>query len=329
MVAYIYLLFNKYMTTLLTGSAGFIGFHTALKLLEKGDTVIGVDNFNDYYDPSLKEDRNKILEKFPNYTLLRGDIADLDFVKKIFAEHKIDRICHLGAQAGVRYSIKNPYAYIDSNIVGFMNLINESKNAGVLNFVFASSSSIYGNQDKSPFSEDFVTDKPISLYAATKKANELMAYTYHHLYGMHCTGLRFFTVYGPWSRPDMAMIIFAKNILEGKPIQIFNNGEMLRDFTYVEDIVDGILKSLEKNHPFEIINLGNNEPVKLSHMVETMERAFGKTAEKEYLPMQPGDVLNTFADVRKAKEILGWEPTTAFERGIEEFAKWYREYYKY
>ena len=314
-------------TYIVTGSAGFIGFHVAKKILELGGTVVGADNFNEYYDPQLKEDRNAILEKFPRYTLKRGDIADLSFVKSIFSDSKIDAVCHLGAQAGVRYSIKNPYAYIDSNVTGFTHVINEAKNAGIKNFIFASSSSVYGDQETSPFSENAPTDSPISLYAATKKANELVAHTYHHLYGMNCTGLRFFTVYGPWSRPDMAMILFANSIYKGEKIKVFNEGKMKRDFTYIDDIVNGILLSLEKCAPFEIINLGNNKPVELSYMISLLEKEIGKQSEKELLPIQPGDVLHTYANISKAKELLGWEPVVGIEEGIKMFVDWYRSYY--
>ncbi len=313
---------------LVTGSAGFIGFHTAKKLLENKEVVVGIDDFNDYYDQSLKEARNALLEENPNFTLYRGNISDVVFVKNIFQKHTIDVVCHLAAQAGVRNSIKNPYVYIDSNIVGFTNVINEAKNAGVKNFIYASSSSVYGDQDKTPFFEDFDTDKPISLYAATKKANEVMAHSYHHLFGMNCTGLRFFTVYGPWGRPDMAMFSFTKAILDGETIQVFNNGEMHRDFTYVDDIVSGIIKACEKCYPFEILNLGNNEPVKLSYMIEVLEKEIGKEAKKEFLPIQPGDVLETYASIKNTEEKLGWKPVVKIEDGIRNFVNWYKEYYK-
>lgn len=313
---------------LLTGSAGFIGFHVAKRLLEKGEVVIGVDDFNDYYDQSLKEARNALLEENPNFTLYRGNISDVEFVKNVFQEHTIDVVCHFAAQAGVRNSIKNPYVYIDSNIVGFTNVINEAKNAGVKNFIYASSSSVYGDQDKTPFSEDFDTDKPISLYAATKKANEVIAHSYHHLFSMNCTGLRFFTVYGPWGRPDMAMFSFTKTILDGETIQVFNNGEMHRDFTYVDDIVSGIIKACEKCYPFEILNLGNNEPVKLSYMIEVLEKEIGKEAKKEFLPIQPGDVLETYANIKNTEEKLDWKPVVKIEDGIRNFVNWYKEYYK-
>lgn len=316
------------MKYLVTGSAGFIGFNTVKKLLNEGHFVFGVDNFNDYYDPKIKQDRNKILAENRNFKLYKGDLSDLEFVKNIFKENKIDIVCNLAAQAGVRYSIKDPYAYINSNIVGFTNLINEAKNAGVRNFVYASSSSVYGDQEKTPFSEDFNTDKPLSLYAATKKANELIAHNYHHLFGMNCTGLRFFTVYGPWGRPDMAIFSFTKAIIEGESIQIFNNGEMFRDFTFIDDIVSGIISACEKCYPFEIFNLGNHEPVKLSYMVEVLEKELGKNAKKEFLPIQPGDVLKTYADIKEAKEKLNWEPAVDIETGIKEFVSWYKNYYK-
>lgn len=316
------------MTYLVTGSAGFIGFHVAKKLLNEGNFVIGIDNFNDYYDVSIKESRNIILEKYEKFKLLRGDISDLNFVKNIFKDFKIDKVCHLAAQAGVRFSIKNPYIYVNSNIVGFINVINESKNAGVKDFIYASSSSVYGEQGGS-FSEGFETSKPISLYAATKKTNEAVAHSYHHLFGMNCTGLRFFTVYGPWGRPDMAIFSFTKDIIDGRPIKIFNNGEMLRDFTYIDDIVDGVICALDKCHKFEIINLGNGNPVKLSKMVEILEDKIGKIASKEFLPVQPGDVVETRADIKKAKEKLGWTPGTNFKEGLKKFVDWYKDYYKY
>ncbi len=315
-------------TCLLTGSAGFIGFHTAKKLLEKGWCVVGVDNFNDYYDVSLKEARNTILETYPNFTLRRGTIGDTQFVHDIFQEFVIDSVCHLGAQAGVRYSLKEPYKYIESNLVGFTNVINEAKNAGVLNFTFASSSSVYGDQEKTPFTEEFETNNPISLYAATKKSNELIAYTYHHLYGMNCTGLRFFTVYGPFGRPDMAIFSFTSAIYDGQPIQVFNDGHMRRDFTYIDDIVEGIVKSIEHPLPYEIINLGNHEPVELLYFIETLEKEIGKPVIKEFLPIQPGDVVETYASIKKAQELLGWEPKTSIEEGVKEFVAWYKKYYE-
>ncbi len=314
-------------TILITGSAGFIGFHVSRKLLEGGYKVIGADNFNDYYDVSLKEERNRILSENSNFKLYRGDISDLGFVKKIFEENKIDKVCNLAAQAGVRYSLINPYAYVQSNLVGFLNVLNEAKNFGVKDFVFASSSSVYGEQDESPFAETLPTDKPISLYAATKKSNEVIAYSYHHLFGMRCVGLRFFTVYGSYGRPDMAMFIFAKKILEDQPIQLFNSGKMRRDFTHVSDIADGVIKSLESGLDFEIFNLGNSEQVELSEVIESLEKSIGKTAKKELLPMQPGDVPGTHSNIDKARKMLGFEPKVSINEGIKEFFDWYKEFY--
>lgn len=304
-------------TYLITGSAGFIGYHMAKHLLDSGARVVGVDDFNDYYDQSLKESRNDLLKANNNFKVYRGSISDVNLIKKIFQENTFDIVCHLAAQAGVRYSIKNPYTYIDSNIVGFTNVINEAKNAGVKNFIYASSSSVYGVQEKTPFFEDFDTNKPISLYAATKKANEVIAHSYHHLFGMNCTGLRFFTVYGPWGRPDMAMFSFTKAILAGEAIQVFNNGEMLRDFTYIDDVVSGVVKACEKCYPFEIFNIGNHNPVKLSYMIELLEKELAKESVKEFLPVQPGDVLSTFSDIKKSKELLGWTPAVSIEDGVK------------
>jgi UDP-glucuronate 4-epimerase len=236
-------------------------------------------------------------------------------------------VCHLAAQAGVRYSLQHPYVYSEANLVGFLHVLNEAKNVGVKDFIFASSSSVYGEQDKSPFTEGFITDQPISLYAATKKANELMAYTYHHLYGMNCTGLRFFTVYGPWGRPDMALFSFTKSIIEDVPIQLFNEGHMRRDFTYIDDIVDGVVKSLEHAHPWEIFNLGSHDPVELLYFVECIEKELGKKAIKELLPMQPGDIAETYADTKRAKEKLGWVPKVKVKDGVHEFVSWYKKYH--
>lgn len=315
-------------TYLVTGSAGFIGFHVSKKLLEQGDRVIGVDNFSDYYDVSLKEARNTILESYPQFVLYRGDIQDVSFLKKLFSENSIETVCHLAAQAGVRNSITEPYKYIGTNVTGFACVLNEAKDAGVKNVVLASSSSVYGNQDAMPFSESADTDYPLSLYAATKKADEVMAYSYHHLFGMNCTCLRFFTVYGPWGRPDMAIFNFTKSMLNGTPIDIFNQGDMHRDFTFVEDIAEGVVRACEKSYPFEIINLGNNAPVKLSYMVELLEKETGVTAVKNFLPLQPGDVLTTYASIDKANEKLGWMPQTTIEDGIKSFVAWYKDYYQ-
>ena len=318
----------KNKTILITGSAGFIGFHLAKKLLDLNNKIIGIDNFNSYYDPKLKLDRNKILKKYPNYTFYKGDICNLAFVKRVFQKHKIDKICHLAAQAGVRYSLENPHAYIQANLVGFTNIIEEAKNHKIKDFIYASSSSVYGNNQKFPFSIDDPVDKPVSLYAATKKANELIAYTYHHLYQMHCTGLRFFTVYGPYGRPDMALFIFTKNISENKTIELFNHGKMERDFTYVDDIVNGIVASLEKSYPYEIFNLGNHKPSQLKYFVETIEKNLKKKAKKKLKPLQAGDVPKTFADIKHTKEKLNWQAKTSLEDGVAKFIEWYKKYYK-
>lgn len=315
-------------TILVTGSAGFIGFHTAQKLLQKKYRVIGLDNFNNYYDPSLKEARTKILKKFPNYKLYRGNLENLNLLKKIFKENKIDQICHLAAQAGVRYSLTHPHTYIQSNIVGFVNLIDTAKNAGVRDFIYASSSSVYGNNKKIPFSVSEPVDHPLSLYAASKKSNELIAYVYHHLFGMHCTGLRFFTVYGPYGRPDMALFLFCKAILQNKTIKVFNHGRMRRDFTYIDDIVGGIIASLNKAYPYEVFNLGNHQTVELNYFINCIEKNLGKKARRKYLPMQAGDVPATWADIRASQKKLGFKPKVSIENGIRRFIKWYQEYYQ-
>lgn len=315
-------------TILVTGSAGFIGFHTAKKLLENGHIVIGADNFNDYYDPSLKEARNAILEAFEGYKLYRGDLSDESFVEQIFTENKIDSICHLAAQAGVRYSLENPQVYIKSNINAFLNILEAARNYNIKDLVYASSSSVYGNNQKVPFSISDSVDNPISLYAATKKADELMAHTYSHLFRINTTGLRFFTVIGPYGRPDMAPILFASAIFKGEEIKVFNFGKMKRDFTYIDDIVDGILLALKKINGYQIFNLGNNKPVELEYFISCIEKELGKVAIKKYLELQPGDVLETFADIEYTKEILGWKPKISTEEAIKCFAEWYKEYYK-
>lgn len=319
---------------LVTGGAGFIGFHLSKKLLEEGYTVVGYDNLNDYYDVSLKYARLDILKTYENYTFIKGDLADKDAVNKLFEENKFNIAINLGAQAGVRYSIDNPQAYIDSNIVGFFNILEACRHYPVSHLLYASSSSVYGNQKKTPFSTDDNVDHPISLYAATKKSNELMAYTYSHLYGIPATGLRFFTVYGPFGRPDMAYFSFTNKIMKGEPIKIFNNGDMYRDFTYVDDIVQGIFNML-KNPPkpdengdrHKVYNIGNNTPEKLMYFIETLEKCIGKTAEKEYLPMQAGDVYQTYADVSELMQDFDFKPSTTIEEGLSKFASWYKEYY--
>jgi UDP-glucuronate 4-epimerase len=314
-------------TILVTGSAGFIGFHTAKKLLEAGNIVIGADNFNDYYDPSLKKARNAILENFNNYKLYRGDLSDESLVEQIFIENKIDQVCHLAAQAGVRYSLENPQVYIKSNINAFLNILEAARNYKIKDLVYASSSSVYGNNQKVPFSISDSVDNPISLYAATKKADELMAHTYSHLFDINTTGLRFFTVIGSYGRPDMAPILFASAISKGEEIKVFNFGKMRRDFTYIDDIVDGILLALEKTNGYQIFNLGNNKPVELEYFISCIEKEIGKSVKKKYMELQPGDVLETFADISHTKKVLGWEPKTSTEEAIKAFIGWYKEYY--
>jgi len=318
---------NKTKTIMVTGAAGFIGFHVAKALLDKGFRVLGVDDFNDYYDPQVKEDRNYILEKYPNYQMYRIDITNFDGIREIFKQNKIDQICHLAARAGVRYSILHPFLYGHVNIMATINLLELCKEFKIMSFVYASSSSVYGG-NKMPFSEESRVDTPISPYAATKKSMEMIAHTYHYLYNIHITGLRFFTVYGPWGRPDMALFKFVRNISADKSIDVYNFGKMKRDFTYIDDIVSGILAALDKNLLYEIFNLGNNNPTKLGYFIECIENSLGKKAKKNYMPMQAGDIPESFADVSKAKRLLGWEPKTNIEKGIDNFVKWYNWYTK-
>ncbi len=319
---------------LVTGAAGFIGFHLSKSLLQKGVAVVGFDNINDYYDVNLKYARLAILENFENFTFVKGDLANKTTVDKLFSESKFDIVVNLAAQAGVRYSIENPQAYIESNVIGFFNILEACRNNPVEHLLYASSSSVYGNQQKTPFSTDDDVSKPISLYAATKKSNELMAYTYSHLYSIPSTGLRFFTVYGPYGRPDMACFSFTEKILRGETIKIFNNGDMYRDFTYIDDIVKGVENMLcnppeadENGDRATVYNIGNNSPEKLMYFVETLEKALGKTAEKEFLPMQPGDVYQTYADVTPLIEKFGFKPSTSIEDGLARFVEWYKKYY--
>lgn len=320
---------------LITGGAGFIGFYLSKALLEKGEHVIGIDNLNDYYEVSLKEARLAILKPFPGYEFRKIDIADKAVVDALFAEEKPEIVVNLAAQAGVRYSIENPQAYVDSNLVGFFNILEACRHNPVKHLLYASSSSVYGNQQKTPFSVEDPVDHPISLYAATKKSNELMAHAYCHLYGIPCTGLRFFTVYGPMGRPDMAYFSFAKKIFAGQPIQVFNNGDLYRDFTYIDDIVKGVESMLD--HPpvpneagdqYKVYNIGNNTPVKLMDFIETLENALGKKAEKVFLPMQPGDVYQTYADVTELMKDFDFKPSTTIAEGLGKFAEWYKEYYR-
>ena len=321
-------------TYLITGGAGFIGFYLSKALLEKGAKVIGIDNLNDYYEVSLKEDRLEILKEFPEYQFVKGDISDKETVFRVFEKFVPQIVVNLAAQAGVRYSIDNPDAYIQSNIVGFFHILEACRHFPVEHLVFASSSSVYGGNKKVPFSTEDQVDKPVSLYAATKKSNELMAYAYSKLYGIPLTGLRFFTVYGPMGRPDMAYFKFAKKIMAGQPIQIYNNGDMLRDFTYIDDIVTGVENILcnppetdENGAAYKIYNIGNNQPEKLMDYIAVLEKCLGREAKKEFLPMQLGDVYETYADVSELMKDYGFKPSTSIEEGLSRFAEWFLKYY--
>ncbi|CCE05630.1 putative nucleotide sugar epimerase; Capsular polysaccharide biosynthesis protein [Bradyrhizobium sp. STM 3843] len=333
-------------TVLVTGAAGFIGFHVAQHLLNEGRRVVGIDNLNNYYDPRLKEARLELLKAQPGFSFLKLDLADRAAVKALFAQHRFPAVIHLAAQAGVRYSLENPHAYVDANLEGFINILEGCRHHGCEHLLFASSSSVYGANTKLPFSVKDNVDHPISLYAATKKANELMAHSYSHLYRLPTTGLRFFTVYGPWGRPDMAMFIFAKAILAGQPVKLFNHGRMRRDFTYVDDVVQAVVRLVgrppkgnpdwEGNRPdpatsrapWVVYNIGNNHPEELTHVISVLEQEFGRTALKEMLPMQPGDVEATYADVADLERDIGFRPATPIEEGIARFAKWYRDYHR-
>ncbi|MEJ2633410.1 MAG: NAD-dependent epimerase [Acidihalobacter sp.] len=333
------------MRVLITGSAGFIGSNLALRLLERGDEVIGIDNLNDYYDVELKIARLARTTGHANYTDIRADIADRAAMDKVFAEHRPQRVVNLAAQAGVRYSLENPHAYVETNLVGFANILEGCRHHGVEHLVYASSSSVYGANTRMPFSVHDNVDHPVSLYAASKKANELMAHTYSHLYGLPTTGLRFFTVYGPWGRPDMALFLFTRKILAGEPIDVFNYGKHRRDFTYIDDIVEGVIRTLDhvaqanpdwsgdapdsatSRAPYRLYNIGNNQPVELMHYIEVLENHLGRKAEKNLLPLQPGDVPDTYADVSDLVADVGYQPGTSVEDGIGNFVEWYREYY--
>ncbi len=315
------------MRILVTGVAGFIGFHLTRKLLDMQEQVIGLDNVNDYYDPSLKEARLSQLADYSNFTFYRKDLCDREALDIIFKTHTITHVCHLAAQAGVRYSLLNPYAYQKSNLEGFLNIIEAAKNAKVANFVFASSSSVYGNNPKLPFSVTDNVDRPISLYAATKKANELVAHTYSYLYNLPCTGLRFFTVYGPWGRPDMALFIFTRNILAGKPIDVYNYGKMRRDFTYIDDIIAGLIAALYKPFPYAIFNLGNHRSENLMDFIHLIEEYTGKKAIINFLPLQPGDIPETYADIKETTEQLNYFPQISIKEGVRYFLDWYYQYY--
>ena len=333
------------MKLLVTGAAGFIGYHTARLLAERGDQVVGIDNLNDYYDVTLKHSRLKQLEPFRNFRFQKLDVADRAGIDALFAREKFQRVIHLAAQAGVRYSLTNPHAYIESNVLGFMNMLEASRANRIEHLVYASSSSVYGANTKMPFSVHQNVDHPLSMYAATKKANELMAHTYSSLHGLPTTGLRFFTVYGPWGRPDMALFSFTRNILEGKPIDVYNYGNHRRDFTYVDDIVQGVVRAMEKvaapdpkwsgedpdpgtsRVPYRLYNIGNNTPVELMKYIEVIEQALGRKAQKNLLPMQPGDVPDTFADVDDLARDVGYRPATPVEEGVKRFVAWYLDYY--
>ena len=319
---------DKNQTTLVTGAAGFIGFHLCKKLLEKGNRVIGLDNLNPYYDVSLKKARLERLKPHKEFLFNKADIEDLPQLKEIFRDQPIDRICNLAAQAGVRYSLIDPFSYQKSNLEGFLNLLEMAREHRVSNFVYASSSSVYGKNDTYPFSTEDRVETPVSLYGATKKANELMAHAYSHLFDIPCTGLRFFTVYGPWGRPDMALFLFAEAILKNKPIKVYNHGRMKRDFTYIDDIVDGTLAALDRPYPYEVFNLGNSKVIELMDFIRVIEEGLGKKAKKEMLPMQPGDVPETSADIQKSRDMLGFNPKTSIKEGVGKFLTWYREYYK-
>jgi len=330
---------------LVTGAAGFIGYHVSRKLLERGDDVIGVDNLNDYYDPALKEARLRLLEPHERFRFVRADVGDREAMETLFAEHRPRRVVHLAAQAGVRYSLTNPFAYTRSNIDGFLTILEGCRHNGVEHLVFASSSSVYGANTRQPFSEHDNVDHPVSLYAATKKANELMAHTYSSLFGLPATGLRFFTVYGPWGRPDMALFKFTRGILAGEPIPVFNEGRMIRDFTYIDDIVEGVVRVVDHTAaadpswtgddpdpgrsyaPWRVFNIGNNKPIELLEYISVIEECLGRKAKLDLLPMQPGDVPSTMADVGELERTVGFRPTTTVREGIRRFVDWYREFY--
>ena len=335
----------EFKNVLVTGAAGFIGYHLAQRLLNEGCEVAGIDNLNDYYDVHLKEDRLAHLTRNDKFSFHKGDLCDLKILERIFKEKQIDVVVNLAAQAGVRYSLENPHAYVESNLVGFVNILECCRHNQVGHLVFASSSSVYGANTHMPFSVHHNVDHPVSLYAATKKSNELMAHSYSHLYGLRCTGLRFFTVYGPWGRPDMALFLFTKAILEDKPIKVFNHGKMQRDFTYIDDIVEGVVRTMKRRPepnpdwsgdtpdpgtsyvPYKIYNIGNNSPIELQQFIKVIENALGREAQKEYLDLQPGDVVATYADIDDLIADVGFKPQTPIEEGVKKFVEWYKSYY--
>ena len=334
------------MKILVTGSAGFIGFHLSQRLLERGDEIVGLDNLNDYYDVSLKESRLRLLKAHPGFRFVRASLEDRPTIEKLFSDERFEMVVNLAAQAGVRYSLQNPHAYIDSNIVGFMNVLEGCRYNDVKHLVYASSSSVYGTNTTVPFSVHHTVDHPVSLYAATKKSNELMAHSYAHLFGLPVTGLRFFTVYGPWGRPDMAYFSFTKAILEGRPIDVYNHGRMQRDFTYIDDIVEGMIRILghipqpdpaweascpdpaASSAPYRVYNIGNNQPVELGRFIAVLEECLGKKALMNMLPIQPGDVAVTCADVDDLMQEVGFRPSTPIQEGLRRFAEWYRNFYR-
>ncbi|NPA95841.1 MAG: NAD-dependent epimerase [Thermodesulfobacteria bacterium] len=337
---------KEFEKVLVTGAAGFIGFHLSKRLLEEGCQVVGLDIINDYYDPAIKEARLELLKPYEKFKFVKIDLADKPAMDELFAQEKFDVVVNLAAQAGVRYSLVNPQSYVDSNLVGFVNILEGCRHNDVKHLVFASSSSVYGSNTKMPFSVHDNVDHPVSLYAASKKSNELMAHTYAHLFGIPCTGLRFFTVYGPWGRPDMALFLFTKAILEDKPINVFNYGKMQRDFTYIDDIIEGVVRVMAKPAapnpewsgdnpdpgssyaPYKIYNIGNNQPVELMHFIKVIEDTLGKKAKKNLLPLQPGDVPATYADIDDLVKDTGFKPSTPLEIGIPKFIEWYRDYFK-
>lgn len=322
---------------LVTGAAGFIGMHTSRMLLDRGDSVVGINNLNDYYSTQLKQDRLRLLEPHAEFTFEKAALEDQDVISRVFAQHKFDSVINLAAQAGVRYSLENPHAYVDSNIVGFLNILEECRRHEIGHLVYASSSSVYGTNRSIPFSVEDRVDHPVSLYAASKKSNELMAHCYSHLFGIPTTGLRFFTVYGPWGRPDMATWLFTQAILEDRLINVFNHGKMKRDFTFVDDIVQGVVRVTDQvptsvdtgktTAPYRVFNIGNNQPVELMHLIKCVEECLGKEAETIMLPLQPGDVPTTFADVDALQDAVGFRPSTPIETGVQRFVNWYRDYH--
>lgn len=334
------------MKVLLTGAAGFIGMHTSIKLLKRGDMVIGIDNINDYYDVALKEARLKRLKKYENFTFIKADVENKSVIEQVFGDYSPDNVIHLAAQAGVRYSLENPHAYISANIKGFLNILESCRYNNVKHLTYASSSSVYGGNTKLPFSEHDNVDHPVSLYAATKKSNELMAHTYSHLFDLPTTGLRFFTVYGPWGRPDMALFLFTKAIIAGEPINVFNHGRMIRDFTYIDDIVEGVIRVNDKlatpcpnfqsdspepcssNAPYRVFNIGNSRPVKLMDYIEALETALGVEAQKNFLPLQMGDVPSTCSDTSELHNWVDFQPNTYINDGVSNFVNWYKGFYK-